>query len=102
MKNPSEEMEIAFSKQCKQAESYVEYLARKIMKNHPHLTEFVMAMGCASFITKGGDHVPVDERTPEFRYLDPLADFITEWDDRLGLTGVPMRFTATGTKITDW
>ena len=102
MKDPSKEMEIAFSKQCRQAEAYVEFLARRIMKNRPHLVEFVMAMGSASFSMKSGDHLPVDEGDPEFKYLEPLAYFLSDWDDRLGLTGIPMRFTATGPKITDW
>jgi hypothetical protein len=32
----------------------------------------------------------------------PLANVFREWDNIFKLTGEPMRFTATGKKVTDW
>jgi hypothetical protein len=75
----------------------VERLARKILATHPNLTEFVMAMGTATFFD-GYEHLALDERA----YMKPLRDFFDEWNDVLHLAGTPMRFTATGKKITDW
>ena len=75
----------------------VERLARKILVEHSNLDEFVMGMGEA-FFSDGYENLAIDERA----YMKPLRDFIGEWDDVLKLTGTPMRFTATGKKVTDW
>lgn len=88
----------------------IEQRARQILQAHPNLKEFVMCMGSAQFTLKKpmpfrnclsvdsfsawNDHFP--------RYLKPVFDLIDEWDSVLKLTGTPMRFTATGPKITDW
>ena len=75
----------------------VERLARKILAQHANLDEFVMAMGSVGF-SDGYEELAIDERA----YMKPLRDFINEWDGVLKLTGTPMRFTATGKKVTDW
>lgn len=76
----------------------VERMARDILLTHPNVVEFVMAMGIYGFNDKHGHTVHLHE----FAYMRPLHDFIREWDDVLKLSGTPMRFTATGNKITDW
>lgn len=76
----------------------VEERARRILRRHPSLTEFYMAMGTAFFMTTDGTTLGLDERA----YMRPLADFLSEWDDFLRVTGTPMRFTADGDLSTDW
>ena len=77
----------------------VERLARKILADHPNLNEFVMAGGDFMFTTKEGD----DSFDPYVvAYTKSFTHFMGEWDNVLKLTGTPMRFTATGKKITDW
>lgn len=77
--------------------------ARKILRDHPALDEFVMAMGGAFFTTKTREKersviLVLDDRA----YFKPLDDFLCEWDRSLKLTGHPMRFTAHGKIVTDW
>ncbi len=76
----------------------VERMARDVLLTHPNVVEFVMAMGVYGFNDKQGDTRHLDE----FAYMRPLKEFIEEWDDVLKLSGEPMRFTATGNKVTDW
>jgi hypothetical protein len=76
----------------------VEDRARRILRRHPPLTEFCMAMGTAFFVTTGGSTLGTDDRA----YMRSLDDFLREWDDFLHLTGHPMRFTADGDVVTDW
>ena len=82
----------------------IEQRARKILKEHPKLKEFVMCMGSAQFTLKNRDvfdsYSTYDDTYP--RYLNPVFDLIDEWDRYLKLTGTPMRFTADGPKITNW
>lgn len=77
--------------------SLVEKEARKIMRKHTNIKDFVMAMGGWNFWYHDGNEVPHD-----LKYLDPLQRIFQEWDDYLGLTGTPMRFTAEGPVRTDW
>lgn len=94
---------------CVLSTQAVEKMARQILAKHPTLDEFVMAMGSAYFTTKaktvstqdGGkmcDMIYLDERA----YMSKLGEFITEWDDALGITGTPMRFTATSPITENW
>lgn len=76
----------------------VEKEARRILKSDPDLNEFVMAMGAAFFTDKNGDN----HQLQDIDAAEELRDFILEWDEYLRITGVPMRFTADGDKITDW
>lgn len=96
----------------KTASTEVERLARDILKKNNSLHEFVMGMGTWFFKDKNGEIIdPYETRMNgsfEYytilskKYFKPLADFIGEWNDILKITGEPMRFTATGEKITDW
>lgn len=78
----------------------VEKEARKILKQHPELSEFVMAMGGWGFWTKNDEQV--NDTFNYESYLEPLTKIFNEWDEYLKLTGTPMRFTANGKKITEW
>ena len=88
----------------------VERMARNILAKHKTLDEFIMCMGSWCFSVRDGlkmrtgyiytssDYV---DHT-DLKYLEPFARFMDQWDEYLKLTGTPMRFTATGKKITDW
>lgn len=84
----------------------VEYRARKILVEHPTLSEFTMGMGTWNFQPEQNrSHMrfPIGgmfDNTPQ--YMKGLANFINKWDDTLKLTGIPMRFTATGKIHRDW
>jgi hypothetical protein len=102
-----------YQKACKLASKRVEQMARTILRNHPHLDEFIMANGSYFFTIKNSDdHISATTQkmnsswdyyyVDTFAYLKPLNNFIGKWTDYLKITGDPMRFTATGKKITDW
>jgi len=82
----------------------IEAEARHILKNHKDLDEFVMGMGTAFFTRKGRSPgwghgtVQFDER----KYMELIDQLITDYDDYFKITGLPMRFTANGEKITEW
>jgi hypothetical protein len=95
--NPTKKIQKLVDQAGQMAIEYVEFLARKILREHPHLNEFVMAMG-ACFFTEGRNTLGLEERA----YMKPLEDFIDEWNETFGITGCPMRFTANGQRITDW
>lgn len=92
-----------FDRVVSDAVNEVERMARWMLLHHPVLDEFVMGMGTAFFTTAlPGNRVNlmhVGNVEPQWK---PLADFFDEWDDTLKLTGHPMRFTATGEKVTKW
>lgn len=104
-----------------QALRLVEERARQIMREHPECTEFVMAMGSATFLTIyqfAYDDDPTDfiERREHWSvndmwtdgcvkrpdWLDPLTEIFDEFDNALHISGTPMRFTATSPVTTDW
>ena len=101
-----------YEKAEKKASEVVEKMARQILREHPELNEFVMAMGTYFFTYKeGGNLDPISSKmNSSYNYvyydtepfLKPLNDLIGEWDSRLKITGDAMRFTADGIKITDW
>jgi len=72
---------------CDLADRQVEKMARDIMRKHPNVTAFIMAMGLATFEIKGeSDSLGLEDRA----YFGPLKRFIDRWDDMLGITGSPM------------
>jgi hypothetical protein len=96
-----DQIEFHFNKAVDLAIARIEQEARTILRNHQNLDEFVMGMGICSFSTKSGGKIFLDEDdTP--KYMTRLNEFIDKWDCYMKLTGVPMRFTATGKRITDW
>jgi hypothetical protein len=82
------------------ARAEVERLARKLLREHPNLEAFIMAMGLATFSVKGqADSLALYER----KYFKPLEDFIVKWDSALGLTGDPMWIEGPDGEIkTEW
>ena len=87
-------------------------LARKALRDHAELNEFVMSMGGWFFtlkigemdkmglaVTPGNDIIHDCSDDPRFKDIEA---FISEWDLDLHITGEPMRFTATGPIRTDW
>lgn len=95
----SSEIEFHVNKATRLALAEIRRLARKILREHSNLDEFVMAMGLATFTVKGEvDSLGLEDRA----YFRPLAKLIADWDNMLGLTGEPMRFTAHGPEVTEW
>jgi hypothetical protein len=76
----------------------IESEARKLLRNHNSLNEFVMAMGSTFFIDKHGEVVD----NWRFKYIEQFTDLINDLDDRFHITGTPMRFTANGPIVTNW
>lgn len=79
----------------------VEYKARQIMRQHPRLTGFCMAMGSWAFYD-GTNHPVRPDYTSGVKYLEPFAAFIDEYDEDFHLTGCPMKFNAGGEVIHHW
>ena len=75
----------------------LEQKARKILRRHQNLSEFIMSMGCWGFTGKNGDILH-----DELHYMSPVVRLLKKWDEILKLTGEPMRFTATGPVIRNW
>lgn len=81
------------------AQKELERIALKLLRrNKKRYTEFVMAMGVATFTTTDNRIVGVDE-DPRFAELDR---FLQYWDDMFKLTGNPVRFKHDGVRVTDW
>lgn len=112
--NLLERIETRFDEASDLAVMYVEQQARAILTEHPELEEFVCAMGAWFFTYKVGavDHQGIeieegmsriiDEEHVDFIRESDLSQFFADWDTVLGMSGCPMRFTATGPVVTDW
>lgn len=75
----------------------VEQRARKILQEQPLFEEFVMGMGHWFFITAQEEIVDWNEEymcEKVKTVLLPVYQVISQYDDRLKLTGYSMRFTA--------
>ena len=77
----------------------IEKTARNILLKHTNLEWFVMAMGTAFFVDKQGNTYNTYNSK---EYMNPVWDILDEFDRILFLSGNPMKFTATGEKITNW
>ena len=91
--------------QCeKAAEDYIISEARKILKAHKNLDEFVIAMGDWFFTTKQADeqgqHVLFN--TPKYINESELFKFLYDWDRSLYLSGMGIRFRVDGPITTNW
>lgn len=92
------------------AEAILEREARKILRAHKRLDEFVMGMGGWFFTVKIGSkingmiveegHSTILHEPPP--YAEKLAEFITDCEKLFSITGTPMRFTANGPVVTEW
>ena len=68
---------------------FIQKEALKILRAHPRLIEFEMAMGSATFTTKYREFLNVmDEDHP--KYMDNLSNFLDDWDDVYHFTGEEM------------
>lgn len=77
----------------------IESEARRVLAEHPKsLNEFVMAMGSAFFTNRLGVVIP----NGQLKYLKSIEDLIDELNGDHNICGIPMRFTATGPRITNW
>lgn len=72
----------------------IEREARKLMKRHPVLKEYIQANGVSHFIVR--------EDFPELGCLKTFNDMVEALDYTWNILGNPMRFTATGKVITEW
>ena len=76
----------------------IESEARKLMRCHPNLNEFVMCMGSSFFTDKNNDII----ENWLFKYMEPFNVLVNDLDDIFHITGTPMRFTADGPVETNW
>jgi hypothetical protein len=79
----------------------IERRARKILREHHTLDEFIMGMGTAFFCYKERQFASGLTTCDDRKYMQPVLELIQEFDD-LKITGHPMRFTADGETIRDW
>ena len=75
----------------------VEAEARKILKKHKSLDEFVMCMG-SGFFTDANE--PMEDE--KFEYFRSFFKMLYDLNDSCKVCGFPMRFTADGEVIHDW
>lgn len=87
-------IQTSYDNACEEALKIVEYEARKVLRRHPRLTEFVMGYGGWAFRTNS--YPGFVNACNGFKYLEPLHDFFEKWDGYLHLTGMSLRFTANG------
>ena len=101
-----EDMQSAQAKAQQHALDILQAKARKILQEHAYLNEFIMAMGVWYFTAppSGLVQLSYDPRGGSYHraYLEPIATFINQYDELLGLTVTPMRFTANGRVQTSW
>lgn len=79
----------------------IEEEARKILRDNSSLKEFIMGMGVWFFEDNDGDN-HCDDSISYDNIFRPIVVLLNAYDGRFKITGESMRFTATGTKITDW
>lgn len=99
------EIETHYMKASDAASELVEQEARRILRKHLNLHEFVMGMGSWFFTLKKGDSTdehPFVYDEPRYIAKSKLARFISKWDEYLKITGEPMRFTADGPTVREW
>lgn len=101
-KSVAKRIENLFNKADTLAQAELERLALKVMRRNPCFTEFVCAMGSATFTREytitGKEYV----RPHEDHRLREVANWLDMWDDTFHLTGTPVRLKPDGTRITDW
>lgn len=76
----------------------IEREAREILRKHPALVEFVMAMGTCMFKDKHNVIVDLEGK----QYLKEFSELVGELNDACMVCGNPMRFTVDGPVVTDW
>lgn len=99
----SERLDVLYTQAFVIGVKHVEKLAREILKTHPELSEFTMAMGAYCFSERRpAPATDIQLGGEEREFFKPLFDFMNDWDRVLKLSGSPMRFTAEGPVVTEW
>lgn len=102
-KSAQHAFQLRYSELEKESMRIVECEARKILRDHNNLDEFIMGMGVWFFTEKrvGQDSVILNNH---YKYIlsSALAEFIFEWDQHLKITGEAIRFTAYGEIVRNW
>lgn len=96
------EVRALFSLADRCASKHVISMARDVLKRHPEIHEFVMAMGSAcfhSFDDWSEFSNQIDSGDPR---VEHLHNFINEWDSYPRVSGEPMRFTRDSKIVRDW
>jgi len=86
-----------FDKASELAIELVESEARKILRSHTNLNEFIMGMGSAFFTDKNGN---IDNW--KYKYLQEFSDFVDDLDEKFKVSGCLMRFTVNSKAQHDW
>ena len=89
----------------KAAEEHIISEARKILKAHKNLDEFVIAMGDWFFTLKEKDEegfTKIVHNPPKYIDESELFKFLYEWDRQLYLSGMGIRFRVDGPIVTNW
>lgn len=111
--NKIKKLEDLYEKSRELSIEIIEELARDILRNNKDLDEFIMAMGSYFFTYKNKKETlsTIEQKMNKnykYDYIDskkflkPLNNFISTWDDTFKMTGISMRFTEKGEIITDW
>ena len=95
-------MSEAISEASNLAMKEIERIARAHLVRCNTLHEFVMCMGRHFFTDKAGNVMHCDEMNLKLCDCPELHEFINSIDNELKITGVPIRFTATGLARHDW
>jgi len=91
------------------AEAEVIRLAQEHLAEHPELDEFVIAMGTCFFTMKeqvvrdnpaGGDWA--NDNTIDVEFDSELFNFIADYDNTFGLSGMGIKFRLGGEIVRDW
>lgn len=81
------------------AVNLIESEARKVLSTHSNsLQEFIMAMGSAFFTNRLGDVISYGQ----LKYLKSIEDMINKLNTDHNICGIPMRFTASGKRNSNW
>lgn len=84
--SPKKQIAFFYDKARNLALAEVERRARNIMRRHPTLKSFILAMGTASFYDADGPVMEEDKK-----YLKSFYSFLYDWDEYLKLTGEGFR-----------
>lgn len=115
MNKPLKQAELKYKEAYDLVITELERRARKILREHPNLDEYIMAMGGWMFTRKLGtrneqgfivesDSMTIihEDEAENIQYMRPIYDLMREWDNDMKLTGDAMRFTAEGEVVRTW
>ena len=91
----------AFDDASELALSYVDAAARELLDKHDDLDEFAMGMGTWFFVDKSNNIIHSEDE-PDYIANSDLAEFISVWDEYIGITGNPMKIRRGQPTLTEW